>query len=112
MRVRFPSPAPVSNINNYVETLPISCPEYPPPKLILSDSAIAKPVATVTAKKSEAKAMKNAYLKVVTDTLGISEADLLSRIKAGENPAAIAGAKKYALVGAFSRSALRMLIAL
>jgi len=44
--------------------------------------------------------MKNAYLKVVTDTLGISEADLLSRIKAGENPAAIAGAKKYALVGA------------
>jgi len=56
--------------------------------------------------------MKNAYLKVVTDTLGISEADLLSRIKAGENPAAIAGAKKYALVGAFSRSALRMLIAL
>jgi len=56
--------------------------------------------------------MKNAYLKVVTDTLGISEADLLSRIKAGENPALLPEQRSMPWLAQLSRSALRMLIAL
>lgn len=55
---------------------------------------------SMSSMRSEAKAIKDAYLKVVTDTLGISESDLLSRIKAGESLATIAGAKKDALVSA------------
>lgn len=55
---------------------------------------------SISSMKSEAKAMKDAYLKVVTNTLGISEPELLSRIKAGESLATIAGAKKDALVNA------------
>lgn len=55
---------------------------------------------SMSSMKSEVKVMKDAYLKVITDTLGISESDLLSRIKAGESLAAIAGAKKDALVSA------------
>ena len=55
---------------------------------------------SMSSMKSEVKAMKAAYLKVITDTLGISDSDLLSRIKAGESLAAIAGAKKDAMVSA------------
>ncbi len=55
---------------------------------------------SMSSMKSEVNAMKAAYLKVITDTLGISDSDLHSRIKAGESLAAIAGAKKDALVGA------------
>jgi hypothetical protein len=55
---------------------------------------------SMSSMKSEVKVMKDAYLKVITDTLGISESDLLSRIKAGESLAAIAGAKKDVLISA------------
>ena len=53
-----------------------------------------------TSMKSEVKALRTAYVKVLTDTLGISESDLTSRLKAGESLAAIAGSKKDALIAA------------
>ena len=55
---------------------------------------------SMSSMKSEIKSRKDAYLKVVTDTLGIGESDLISRMKAGESLAAIAGAQKGALVTA------------
>jgi polyhydroxyalkanoate synthesis regulator phasin len=45
-------------------------------------------------------AMRAAHIKVITDTLGITEADLTARMKAGETLATIAGAKKDALIAA------------
>ena len=53
-----------------------------------------------TSMKSEVKALRTAYVKVLTDTLGISESDLTSRLKAGESLAVIAGSKKDALIAA------------
>jgi hypothetical protein len=50
--------------------------------------------------KSELKTRKNAYVKVITDTLGISESELTSRMKAGESLATIAGTQKSALITA------------
>lgn len=50
--------------------------------------------------KSELKTRKNAYVKVITDTLGISESELISRMKAGESLATIAGTQKSALITA------------
>jgi hypothetical protein len=44
--------------------------------------------------------MRAAHIKVITDTLGITEADLTARMKAGETLATIAGAKKDALIAA------------
>ena len=50
--------------------------------------------------KAAHDAMRAAHIKVITDTLGISEADLTARMKAGETLATIAGAKKDALITA------------
>jgi len=53
-----------------------------------------------TSFKAELDERRTAHLKVITDTLGITEADLKARLKAGETLAAIAGAKKDALITA------------
>jgi polyhydroxyalkanoate synthesis regulator phasin len=53
-----------------------------------------------TSFKAEVDERRSAHLKVITDTLGITEADLSTRLKAGETLAAIAGAKKDALIAA------------
>mgnify|MGYP006268146681 FL=1 len=45
-------------------------------------------------------AERAAFTKVVTDTLGITEATLTSRLQAGDSLATIAGAKKDALITA------------
>ena len=50
--------------------------------------------------KAEHDARLAAHLKVITDALGITQADLTARLKAGETLAAIAGAKKDALIDA------------
>ena len=50
--------------------------------------------------KAAHDAMRAAHVKVITDTLGISEADLTARMKAGDTLATIAGAKKDALIAA------------
>ena len=50
--------------------------------------------------KVELDERRAAHLKVITDTLGITETELKARLKAGETLAAIAGAKKDALVSA------------
>jgi hypothetical protein len=50
--------------------------------------------------KAAHDAMRAAHIKVITDTLGITEADLTARMKAGETLATIAGAKKDALIAA------------
>ncbi|MFZ8872428.1 MAG: hypothetical protein ACO3DY_05430 [Candidatus Nanopelagicaceae bacterium] len=50
--------------------------------------------------KIELDERRAAHLKVITDTLGISETDLKARLKAGETLAAIAGAKKDTLIAA------------
>ena len=53
-----------------------------------------------TSFKAELDERRTAHLKVITDTLGITEADLKARLKAGETLAAIAGVKKDALITA------------
>jgi hypothetical protein len=50
--------------------------------------------------KAAHDAMRAAHTKVITDTLGITEADLTARLKAGDTLATIAGAKKDALISA------------
>jgi polyhydroxyalkanoate synthesis regulator phasin len=50
--------------------------------------------------KAAHDAARAAHIKVITDTLGITEADLTARMKAGESLATIAGAKKDALIAA------------
>lgn len=50
--------------------------------------------------KAEHDARHAAQLKVITSTLGITEADLTARLKAGETLATIAGAKKADLISA------------
>lgn len=50
--------------------------------------------------KAAHDAMRAAHIKVITDTLGITEADLTARMKAGDSLATIAGAKKDALIAA------------
>ncbi len=50
--------------------------------------------------EAEMKAHRTAEIAVVTSTLGITEATLKSRQKAGESLATIAGAKKDALIAA------------
>jgi Spy/CpxP family protein refolding chaperone len=58
----------------------------------------------MTSARDAAKAAHDAaraeHVKVITDTLGIDEATLKSRVKAGESLATIAGAKKDALITA------------
>lgn len=63
--------------------------------------AVSKALEDVRAAgKAAHDAMRAAHTKVITDTLGISEADLTARIKAGDSLATIAGAKKDALIAA------------
>jgi len=50
--------------------------------------------------KAEMQAHRAAEIAVITSTLGITEATLTSRMKAGESLATIAGAKKDALITA------------
>jgi len=50
--------------------------------------------------KAEMQAHRAAEIAVITSTLGITEATLTSRIKAGESLATIAGSKKDALITA------------
>ena len=52
------------------------------------------------ANHAEHDARHSAHLKVITDTLGITEADLTARLKAGDSLATIAGSKKDALITA------------
>ena len=52
------------------------------------------------AAKAAHDAARAAHIKVITDTLGIDEATLKSRVEAGESLATIAGAKKDALITA------------
>ena len=54
--------------------------------------------------KAAHDAMRAAHIKVITDTLGITEADLTARMKAGDSLATIAGAKKDALIAADRKS--------
>lgn len=53
-----------------------------------------------TAREANRDADRAAHVKVVTDTLGITEADLKARLAAGDSLATIAGAKKDALIAA------------
>ena len=53
-----------------------------------------------SAARAEMVAAKDAFTKVLTDTLGISASDLMARMKAGESLASIAGSKKDALISA------------
>jgi len=53
-----------------------------------------------SAARAEMVAAKDAFTKVLTDTLGISASDLMARMKAGETLASIAGSKKDALISA------------
>lgn len=63
--------------------------------------AINKALADArTAGDAARAANRAAFTKVVTDTLGITEATLTSRLQAGESLATIAGAKKDALITA------------
>lgn len=50
--------------------------------------------------KAAHEAMRVAHVKVITDTLGISETDLTARMKAGETLSSIAGPKKDELIAA------------
>ena len=50
--------------------------------------------------RAEMIAAKDAYVKVLTDVLGISESDLMAKVKAGESLASIAGTKKDSLIKA------------
>lgn len=63
--------------------------------------AIAKAMEDARAAgKAAHDAMRAAHIKVITDTLGITEADLTARMKAGDTLATIAGTKKDALIAA------------
>ena len=53
-----------------------------------------------SAARAEMVAAKDAFTKVLTDTLGISAIDLTARMRAGESLASIAGSKKDALISA------------
>ena len=63
--------------------------------------AINKGLADARSKFDAARdAERAAHVKVITDTLGITEATLTSRLQAGDSLATIAGAKKDALIAA------------
>ena len=61
------------------------------------NKALADARSTFDAKRDADRA---AHIKVITDTLGITEATLTSRLQAGDSLATIAGAKKDALIAA------------
>ena len=52
--------------------------------------------------KSAHQVARAAYLNVVTETLGITESELATRLRAGESLATIAGSKRDVLISALS----------
>lgn len=68
-----------------------------PEQVVAINKAIADRRAKFDDERSEDRAART---KVITDTLGIDEATLKSRLTAGESLASIAGSKKDALIAA------------
>ena len=65
-----------------------------------SDAISKAMVNAPAAAKAAAEAQKAAHEKLIADTVGLAWADIVTRLNAGETLAAIAGAKKDALVAA------------
>jgi hypothetical protein len=70
-----------------------------------SDAITKALVNAPAAAKAAAEARKAAHEKLIADTVGLAWADIETRLKAGETLAAIAGAKKDALVAALVKEA-------
>ena len=67
----------------------------------ISKALINAPAAAKAAREAE----KAAHEKLIADTVGLAWADIETRLKAGETLAAIAGAKKDALIAALVKEA-------
>ena len=70
-----------------------------------SDAITKALVNAPAAAKAAAEAQKAAHEKLIADTVGVAWADIETRLKAGETLAAIAGAKKDALIAALVKEA-------
>jgi len=70
-----------------------------------SDAISKALVNAPAAAKAAAEAQKAAHEKLIADTVGLAWADIQTRLQAGETLAAIAGAKKDALVAALVKEA-------
>ena len=70
-----------------------------------SDAITKALVNAPAAAKAAAEAQKAAHEKLIADTVGLAWADIVTRLNAGETLAAIAGAKKDALVAALVKEA-------
>lgn len=70
-----------------------------------SDAISKALVNAPAAAKAAAEAAKAAHEKLIADTVGLAWADIETRLKAGETLAAIAGAKKDALIAALVKEA-------
>lgn len=70
-----------------------------------SDAISKAMVNAPAAAKAAAEAQKAAHEKLIADTAGLAWTDIQTRLKAGETLAAIAGAKKDALVAALVKEA-------
>jgi hypothetical protein len=70
-----------------------------------SDAISKALVNAPAAARAAAKAQKAAHEKLISDTVGLAWADIQTRLTAGETLAAIAGAKKDALIAALVKEA-------
>ena len=70
-----------------------------------SDAISKALINAPAAAKAAAEAEKAAHEKLIADTVGLAWADIETRLKAGETLAAIAGAKKDALIAALVKEA-------
>lgn len=70
-----------------------------------SDAISKALVNAPAAAKAAAEAQKAAHEKLIADTVGLAWADIQTRLTAGETLAAIAGAKKDALIAALVKEA-------
>jgi len=70
-----------------------------------SDAITKALVNAPAAAKAAAEAQKAAHEKLIADTVGVAWADIQTRLQAGETLAAIAGAKKDALIAALVKEA-------
>lgn len=70
-----------------------------------SDAISKALVNAPAAAKAAAEAEKAAHEKLIADTVGVAWADIQTRLQAGETLAAIAGAKKDALIAALVKEA-------
>ena len=70
-----------------------------------SDAISKALVNAPAAAKAAAEAQKAAHEKLIADTVGLAWADIQTRLQGGETLAAIAGAKKDALVAALVKEA-------